>query len=420
MAEEIKDSKGTGDADLPIAIQRNVTIRQLNRKAFLIYPTLQKGRNIDGEIKYIQRKFSAIKIDLKCHKMGLSKSKKRRLRRKRQEHARLNKGTPDMNKVAANPVLVGNAESKNDGIKNELDIKINILARETREENRNVSILYRNNSKQGSDTVAKSPLTLGNVYCVKDNLVVLKDNALDSEINAETNKSNENKGILSNESNHEKNIRLSSRKRKKDEHFSKSTILFPTQNSKPTKENEMSAQSKTEALNFSKINESSADRNLNYELSTLKLVESKFFTKNANIFASISSKSTNHNESTENRKETKHASKSKSETSPKKYKPVKLATKNDIDPKYLFQPIKAAKLSADHNMDTKLASQSKSQIASNNSKSTIYNGLYAQRPQRTKRFTKRRRKISPKNSGVPIGLVLDKLKSREFSIIHSK
>uniref|UniRef100_A0A034WJ17 Uncharacterized protein n=1 Tax=Bactrocera dorsalis TaxID=27457 RepID=A0A034WJ17_BACDO len=138
MEEEINDERGTSDADLPIATQRNVTNRQLNRKAFLIYPTMPKGRNIDREIKYIQKKFSAIKIDLKCHKMGISKSKKRRLRRKRQEHTRLNKGTPDMNKVAPNPVIVGNAESKNDGIKNKLDVKINILAPETREENKNL------------------------------------------------------------------------------------------------------------------------------------------------------------------------------------------------------------------------------------------------------------------------------------------
>uniref|UniRef100_A0A034WDY3 Uncharacterized protein n=1 Tax=Bactrocera dorsalis TaxID=27457 RepID=A0A034WDY3_BACDO len=138
MEEEINDERGTSDADLPIATQRNVTNRQLNRKAFLIYPTMPKGRNIDREIKYIQKKFSAIKIDLKCHKMGISKSKKRRLRRKRQEHGRLNKGTPDMNKVAPNPVIVGNAESKIDGIENELDVKINILAPETREENKNL------------------------------------------------------------------------------------------------------------------------------------------------------------------------------------------------------------------------------------------------------------------------------------------
>ncbi|XP_050324100.1 uncharacterized protein LOC126755441 isoform X2 [Bactrocera neohumeralis] len=476
MEEEINDERGTSDADLPIAIQRNVTNRQLNRKAFLIYPTLPKGKNIDREIKYIQKKFSAIRIDLKCHKMGLSKSKKRRLRRKRQERARLNKGTPDMNKVAANPVLVGSTESKNNGIKNELDVKINILAH--REVNKNVSILYPNNSKQGSDTVSKSP------------------NKLASEIIAETHKSNENKSIFSpNESEHEKDSRLSSRKRKKNEHPSKCANLFPTPSFKTAKENEMSAQSTTEAVCSSKINESFAHRNLNNELSTLKLAESKLFTKNANIFASSSSKSTNHNESIEKLKKTKdlEASKSKSETSSKKYKLVKLATKADIDPKYLFQPIKVAKLSAEHSMDTKIASQSKSKLASNNSKTTIENesiekrkktkhaskiksktspkrykpakvapidvtepknlfqpikvaklsaehnmdtkvtdqsksklasnnsktpkidnGLSAQKPQRTKRFSKRRRKISAKNSGVQTDLVIDKIKSHEL------
>uniref|UniRef100_A0A034WHG4 Uncharacterized protein n=1 Tax=Bactrocera dorsalis TaxID=27457 RepID=A0A034WHG4_BACDO len=415
MEEEINDERGTSDADLPIATQRNVTNRQLNRKAFLIYPTMPKGRNIDREIKYIQKKFSAIKIDLKCHKMGISKSKKRRLRRKRQEHTRLNKGTPDMNKVAPNPVIVGNAESKNDGIKNKLDVKINILAPETREENKNVCNVYPNNSKQGSDRVSKSPLTLGNFDCVKANLDVLKDNKLTSEIIAKTSKSNENKSILSsNESKHEKDIRLTSRKRKKDEHFSKGANLFPTQNSKPAKENEMSVQSKTESVNLPKINVPSEDGNLNCELSTLKLVESKFFTKTANIFASSSFKSSNHKESIEKRNKTKR-SKSKSETSPKKYKPVKIATKTDIDSKYFFQPIKVAKLSADHNMDTKLASQSKSQMASNNSNTTVDNGLYAQKPQRTKRFTKRREKISPKRiGGVPVEFVLDKLRNREF------
>lgn len=119
------DEKGTGCSDLPIATDISVNNRPLNIKTFFIYPTLAKGKNISREVKYIQKKFATLKIDLKCHKIGFSKSKKRRLRRKRQARARLNTSIFDLEKVAEDPVRIRNAEKKTDSIKNE---KINTLS----------------------------------------------------------------------------------------------------------------------------------------------------------------------------------------------------------------------------------------------------------------------------------------------------
>ena len=58
----------------------------------------------------------------------------------------------------------------------------------------------------------------------------------------------------------------------------------------------MFAQSKTEAVDLSKINESNANNNLNNELSTQKWDEIEILMKHGNIFASSNSKSTKHNE----------------------------------------------------------------------------------------------------------------------------
>lgn len=106
MDEEKIGEKSTKCTDGSIATRKIMNNRPLLRKTFLVYPTLPKENKIDREIIYIQKKFSAIKIDLRCQKMPLSKSKKRRLRRKRQAHARHNKITLGLETVAKDQLIV--------------------------------------------------------------------------------------------------------------------------------------------------------------------------------------------------------------------------------------------------------------------------------------------------------------------------